>query len=217
MTSTLPLPLVGIEPLGFIDRTDTLWSVGRLDDANDLLAAHHYLGPSRNGGRLVVTGVRDERVTAAQIWRAPTARNLPADGTWLELSRWCLTPDAGANAGSRMHRAAVSLIKAKLPRVTSLVSYSDPSHGHTGALYRACNWHWAPTWHRLRPPPTGNGDWGTGRQATKDRWVFAVAPDARRLGVLTVSDAGALRHWRATATDQERAWAARSPYFGDAS
>ena len=37
--------------------------------------------------------------------------------------------------------------------VSTVVSYSDPSAGHTGSLYRACNWIWAPTWLRLRPPP----------------------------------------------------------------
>ena len=43
----------------------------------------------------------DDVMVACQVWRWPTARMLPSDGSWLELSRWCLTADAGRNAGSR--------------------------------------------------------------------------------------------------------------------
>jgi len=76
------------------------------------------------------------------------------------------------------------------PEVTTLVSYSDPSAGHTGALYRACNWRWAPTWHRLRPPPSGNGSWQEGKQQhVKDRWYFPISPDTRRGEMLSVKDA----------------------------
>lgn len=176
-----------------------------------MLSRHHYLGPLHSGARMVIVGAphRGEPV-AAMMWKHPTSRSLPADGSWLELSRWCLTPQAGDNAGSRMHKWAVRLIREHLPEVTTLVSYSDPSHGHTGALYRACNWQWAPTWHRLRPAPSGHGDWGTGQQGVKDRWVFCVKPDSRRSGVLAVDDPGAVRFWQKNATDTERAWAKRS-------
>jgi hypothetical protein len=71
-----------------------------------------------------------------------------------------------------------------------------PIQGHTGALYRACNWWWAPTWHRLRPPPTGNGSWTEGKQeAVKDRWVFPLQPDAARAFVLRAQDDAILRRW----------------------
>jgi hypothetical protein len=201
------------ELVGFIDRDDVMWSVSGPSEANPLLSRHHYLGPLTAGGHaLIVTGSRCGEVVAAQVWRRPTSRRLPADGTWLELSRWCLTPDAGDNAGSRMHRYAVRLIRDNLPRVTTLVSYSDPSQGHTGALYRACNWTWAPTWLRLRPPPGGHGAWQVGvSQSIKDRWVFAVQPDTRRAEVLHIEDAAAIRHWQATATDAERRWARSHP------
>jgi hypothetical protein len=77
---------------------------------------------------------------------------------------------------------------------TTVVSYSDPSQGHTGALYRACGWLWAPTWHRLRPPPTGNGAWTEGKQqAVKDRWIFPLKPDDRRASVLPVSDTAVIK------------------------
>jgi hypothetical protein len=181
------------------------FAVGGLADANPLLARAHYLGPTQRAELVIVQWSAAECV-AAQVWALPTARRLPADGSWLELSRWCLTPAAGRNAGSRMHAFAVRAIRAELPSVTTLVSYSDPSAGHTGALYRACNWRWRPTWHRLRPPPTGNGSWAAGQvQAVKDRWVFYLARDVQRDGLLAIDDPSALR----LATPEQREALAR--------
>jgi hypothetical protein len=184
--------------------------VGTKLDINPLLEREHYLGPLKSGW-LILVGETSGRVTCGQVWRKPTSRNLPADGSWLELSRWVLTPAAGLNAGSRFHAAAVRFLREKLPGVTTLVSYSDPSVGHTGSLYAACNWVWCPTWHRLRPPPTGGGQWSDGvTQAPKDRWVFAVQADKQREDLLSVSDSGALRSWRSRATDKELRRAAGS-------
>lgn len=89
--------------------------------------------------------------------------------------------------------------------VTTIVSYSDPSAGHDGALYRACNWLWAPTWQRLRPPPTGNGNWGSGAQAVKDRWVFLLRPDLGREEVLRLKDS-ALERAMPWASYREPKW-----------
>ena len=195
-----------------------LWDLGSASEADPLLSKHHYLGPIGSGGAdLVIVGLLDDAVVAAQVWRRPTSRMLPSDGTWLELSRWCLTPPAGANAGSRMQRHAVALIRSLRPAVTTLVSYSDPSQGHTGALYRACNWTWEPTWHRLRPPPSRGGMWdGVTVQERKDRWVFAVQKDPTRRAILDVGDAAAIRYWQQSATDTERRWAKRHPQLGGA-
>lgn len=177
---------------------DVDWGECTLVEANALLAEHHYLGPIRQG-RYTFGGYVMGELVAAQVWKAPTARNLPSDGTWLELARWCLTPAAGPDAGSRMHRWAVRGLRDALPDVTTLISYSDPSHGHGGSLYRACNWLWAPTWHRLRPPPSGLGSWdGKTRQEVKDRWVFPLRDDPGRAGVLQVRDRGAIRAFHAS-------------------
>lgn len=199
---------------GSLDRSGVMWRLGQPWEANYLLAKNHYLGPLRSGARLTIIGSRGDQLVAAMMWRAPTSRRLPSDGSWLELSRWCLTPDAGLNSGSRMHRWGLRLIREYLPEVTTLVSYSDPAHGHTGALYRACNWQWAPTWHRLRPPPSGSGDWGTGRQEVKDRWVFCVKRDSSQRTALAVDDSAAVRHWRVRATETELQWAKRSLNLG---
>lgn len=186
--------------------------MGTPAELNPLLAREHYLGVLKSAS-IVLVGEVDGQVVAGQVWRVtPTSRNLPNDRTWLELSRWCLTPAAGADAGSRFHARAVRELRNLVPEATTLVSYSDPSVGHTGALYRACNWGWAPTWHRLRPPPTGLGEWAPGKpQAVKDRWIFSLRNDPRRAAVLTVNDRGAMRAWAKSAPMHELDWALRSP------
>lgn len=149
-----------------------------------VLADRHYLGPSH---RAVFTYQDDYGV---MVFAAPTSRRLPVD--WFELVRWCLSGDA--NAGSQQWRAVGRILRRDYPLVTTVVSYSDPSVGHTGALYRACNWLWAPTWQRLKPPPSGNGKWKDGRaEGVKDRWIGVLRPDLRRANVLAVHDTKAQR------------------------
>lgn len=171
---------------------------------NVLLADRHYLGPSH---RATLT-YEDE--FGVMVFAPPTARHLPID--WLELVRWCVVGEVvqaaqgdhipsrhlvghgdRVNAGSRQWKAAQRWLRER-SEATTVVSYSDPSVGHTGALYRACNWLWAPTWHRLKPAPTGNGSWTKGRaQSVKDRWIAILKPDPRRAAVLSVKDANAVR------------------------
>ena len=144
------------------------------------LDERHYLGGTGRGWAW-----SDE--FGVLVLAKPTARRLPQDGTWLELVRWCLTGER--NGGSRQWARVTRWLRSERPEVTTVVSYSDPSVGHTGALYKACNWTWAPTWHRLFPPPTGNGSWKDGQvQAVKDRWVYCLGPDSRRDGILAVKD-----------------------------
>jgi hypothetical protein len=140
----------------------------------------HYLGAAKRG-----IAWSDE--FGVLVLAKPTSRRLPHDGTWLELSRWCLV--GTKNGGSQQFARVTRWIRATQPEVTTLVSYSDPSVGHTGALYKACNWLWAPTWHRLRPPPSGNGSWADGQiESPKDRWVYPLRRDARRGELLRVND-----------------------------
>lgn len=158
------------------------------DDAlsvNAILAAHHYLGPIARG-----RSYRDE--FGVMVFANPSSRRLPQQ-RWVELVRWCIVSDA-PNAGSQQWGRARRWLRREYPSVTTVVSYSDPAAGHTGALYRACNWLWAPTWHRLREPPSGNGYWTTGvRQAVKDRWVFCLDRDTERASLLAIKDEALLR------------------------
>ena len=149
------------------------------------LDQRHYLGAAHRG-----FAWSDEHGVA--VFGHPTSRRLPQDGTWLELTRWCL--EGERNGGSKQWAAITRHLKTDEPNVTTIVSYSDPSHGHTGALYKACNWIWAPTWHRLRPPPSGNGHWIPDQpESVKDRWIFPLRRDPRRAELLYVNDDALLR------------------------
>jgi hypothetical protein len=143
---------------------------------NQILTRYHYLGPV-NRGRVF----RDRR--GVMVFANPSSRRLPQE-RWVELVRWCIVD----GIGSEQWKDAKAWLSTELPGVSTVVSYSDPGAGHTGALYRACGWLWAPTWHRLREPPSGNGNWGTGRQGAKDRWIAVLQPDADRARLLRVED-----------------------------
>jgi hypothetical protein len=145
-----------------------------------LLTERHYLGPTKAAS----FAWQDEG--GAMVFAAPRGRHVPP--AWLELVRWCIT--GGPNAGSSQWSRFADYARERM-EVTTVVSYSDPAQGHTGALYRASNWLWAPTWHRLRPPPSGNGSWVPGQvQAVKDRWIYPLRPDPLREERLRINDSG---------------------------
>lgn len=144
-----------------------------------ILDGAHYLGAAGARGRHVFSDRH-----GLIVFSSPASRRLPSD--WLELSRWCLLPNTGW--GSEQWRACLAWLRKEAPTVTTIVSYSDPSVGHDGALYRACNWIWAPVWHVLREPPTGAGVRGGKLQRAKHRWVYLLAPDERRAEALRLRD-----------------------------
>lgn len=148
-----------------------------------VLQERHYLGPTMRG-----IGWRDDY--GCLVLASPTSRHLPTN--WLELTRWCLNGEK--NGGSRQWSIVRKAIKSRFPSITTVVSYSDPSQGHTGALYRASGWLWAPTWHRVVTPPTGNGSWdGVTQQAAKDRWIFPLRRDWQREEKLAIDGSYAKR------------------------
>lgn len=161
------------------------FTTARTWEVNWVLKGNHYLGPLRRA-RYGFTGWANDELVAGMLFSVPSARYLPNDGTWLELARWVLLAEAGTNAGSRMFAWVRRWLQRKDPGLTTLVSYSDPSRGHTGALYKACGWVWKPTWHRLKPPPSGNGSWNGEAQSVKDRWVYELRPDDRRAEILAI-------------------------------
>lgn len=142
-----------------------------------LLVQHHYLGHVGARARLVYGDGH-----GIIVFSGCTSRRLPRD--WLELSRWCLIPGA---LGSRQWAACVKWLRPQSD-ATTVVSYSDPSVGHTGALYRACGWVWAPVWHVIREPPTGSGIRAGKIHRAKHRWVFLLKPDDRREDALRLND-----------------------------
>ena len=155
-------------------------STATVAEVNVLLQAEHYLGPV-TGARVCFAAFAEDVMAACQVWRWPTARMLPSDGSWLELSRWCIAEHAETNTGSRMMGYVRRWLRREMPQVRTLVSYSDPVHGHTGTLYRASGWTYAPTHHGERYDangkgyPSGHGSWnGVDQMSPKHRWTVAL-------------------------------------------
>jgi hypothetical protein len=162
----------------------------------DLLDARHYLGAANRGFAW-------DCELGVMVFTNPNSRHLPQQ-SWMELVRWCLV--GRGTAGSRQWSKFVRYARRELRDLTTIVSYSDPSAGHSGALYRACGWLWAPTWQRLRPPPSGNGSWGTAQQqSVKDRWVYPLRRDSERAAILSLKDDG-VRRLYPTAEYREPHW-----------
>ena len=76
---------------------------------------------------------------AVAIWTSPVARKLAEQGTFLELRRLAIAPDAPKFSATWMLGKMVKNIKFKFPEVTKLVSYQD-TEVHTGTIYAAANW-----------------------------------------------------------------------------
>jgi hypothetical protein len=175
-----------------------------------LIAAHaqqldsaHYLGARGARARLVYS---DDH--GLIVFSGVSSRRL--DRTWLELSRWCIAP---GGRGSVQWAACVEWLGDRTD-ATTIVSYSDPSVGHTGALYRACNWVWAPVWHVLREPPSGAGLRGGKRQRAKHRWVYLLRPDPGRESLLQLRDES-LRRRYPWAEYREPEWKRGRPQLRD--
>lgn len=173
------------------------------NEAAKRLDENHYLGSRGARARLVY---EDEHGLIA--FSSPTSRRLPQD--WLELSRWCIR---AGGIGSRQFRECLDWLDQKTGAST-IVSYSDPSVGHGGALYRASGWVWAPTWHVLRPPPTGGGLRGGKVNPAKHRWVFLRSRDERREQILMLRD-DALRKRYPFAEYKEPKWKRGIPQISE--
>jgi hypothetical protein len=100
------------------DLDDDCWcfsgdSIVPVSTLASFLDANHYLGATGRG-----LGWSDEY--GVLVLALPTSRRLPKDGTWLELSRWCLLGEK--NAGSRQWKQVRKWLRVNMPHVTTIVS-----------------------------------------------------------------------------------------------
>ena len=173
--------------------------------ATALLASRHYLG--RESRRQL--GYADD--DGVMTFASPTSRFLPS--SWLELTRWCVT--GGPNAGSRQWAKARRFLMRERTDLTTVVSYSDPSVGHTGALYRACGWLWAPSLKFLRCEFYGGGQSTTrARVPRKDRWIFPLRQDDGRSTILSLHGCPNDRKAKPWAEYREPTWHGRHRWSG---
>lgn len=103
------------------------------------VAEFHYLQSAPPGFIQVLEfSIRGE-VVGAQILGRPAAR------TWnfnevLQLHRMYFIDDTPTNTESRALAMMRKHIRVWLPQIRMLLSYSDPSVGHAGMIYKADGW-----------------------------------------------------------------------------
>lgn len=105
--------------------------------ANKLLDKYHYLSGCGRGG-ICYGAFLDGELVAVCTFSSLVRQNLPFDRkTSRELSRFCIHPKyQKKNFGSWL----ISRIIKILPNnIRTVLSYSDSTFNHIGALYRACN------------------------------------------------------------------------------
>lgn len=135
-----------------------------LREAQRLVREHHY---SRGGSNTAVFvhglyHVASGKLCGVAWWLPPTRPACESVNRqhWravLALTRMVVLPGVPKNACSFLLARSVRAIK-KDGRFCTLVTYADESQGHSGGVYRACNWEYlgrtAPT-PRWRDPATG--------------------------------------------------------------
>ena len=57
-----------------------------------------------------------------------------------ELARLYIMDSEPFNSETWFMSRAIKFVRSNHPSVEALVSYADPSHGHSGTIYRAANW-----------------------------------------------------------------------------
>lgn len=113
--------------------------IGR--DASDWMIRRHYLG-KWPGVCVCTLGMMDRlRVVGMVVFALPPLQTNTRYGgeTW-ELARLWIDDAVPKNGESWLIGQAVKHVRKHHTDVHMLVSYADPSRGHSGTIYRASNW-----------------------------------------------------------------------------
>lgn len=101
----------------------------------------HYLGKRPGVVTLAMAMAEDWRTVGTIIYALPPPETAIRYGglTW-EMARLWIDDAVPTNGESWLIGQSVKYIRRHHPDVTTLVTYADPSQGHTGAIYKAANW-----------------------------------------------------------------------------
>ena len=107
----------------------------------DFAIRAHYLGKWPGVCVLVLALRRGIDVLGAVVFALPPRETAVRYGavTW-ELARLWVADAVPTNAESWLLAKAIRYVRRTRPEVKVLVSYADPSAGHTGVVYKASNW-----------------------------------------------------------------------------
>lgn len=101
----------------------------------------HYLHKRPAIVMLALAMMKDTRQIGCVIYSAPPRQaDVRYGGKTWELARLYLLDEVPQNAETWLIAQSVRWIKRNHPEVCNLVSYADPSAGHSGTIYRAANW-----------------------------------------------------------------------------
>lgn len=147
----------GCEGVPALDRRERLrsadWYVAPIEEHREavkLIEVWHYSKSApntstyRHGLYRSVDGCLRGEAWGVALWIPPTraAATTVANGTgWqsvLSLSRFVVDPSVPPNGASFLLGRSMLLVDRQ--RWPVLLTYADPNHNHTGAIYRATNW-----------------------------------------------------------------------------
>lgn len=125
---------------------DKVWraacTVGPISRADaDSMIKQHYLGRWPGVCVCLLALRRGGKALGVIVFALPPRETMKRYGgeTW-ELARLWIEETVPTNAETFLIARGVRFIRQNHPAVKVLVSYADPSVGHTGTIYRAANW-----------------------------------------------------------------------------
>ena len=112
--------------------------------AERFLSKYHYLGKLHHG-KYFAAILDNQIIACAAISGCTRQESASKHGLSFnmvrELSRFCIHPRFNRkNLGSWFMARVIDSYKQKFPEIKLLISFADPTVGHNGILYRACNW-----------------------------------------------------------------------------
>lgn len=133
---------------------------------------HHYLQCCPPGYIFVLEFLDGKDLAGAMLLGRPSSKEYDCD-TIMQLHRMYFVDEAPKNTESQGLSMMRRYIRTWVPGIKLMLSYSDPEHGHTGAIYAADGWakfgmttkHWGYGWNsrvgRRKDQPL----------SAKQRWV----------------------------------------------
>lgn len=107
----------------------------------DAMIRRHYIGRWPGVCVLILALKRGDDLLGVVVFALPPRETSKRYGgeTW-ELARLWLDDGVPQNGETYLIGRAVRYVKQHHPAIKMLVSYADPSVGHSGTVYRAANW-----------------------------------------------------------------------------
>lgn len=117
------------------------YSISKATDVpacRSFIKAHHY-SQTCPGGKFYFSLEYNERLLGVAVFSNPSRQNITVEGVskLLELSRFFIIEGTPKNTESYFLSACLRELKNS--EYEGVVSYADPTEGHTGTIYKACN------------------------------------------------------------------------------